>query len=244
MADAVRNTGTRVVLIESIPLVLRGLRAALEADGATVPTATRDPQLGVRAVLEQRPDVVLVDLDLPGGAGVGLLRRLRRQCPSARMIAAVSPQSDDDSLLLAALMAGATGYLLKNTETADLLNVVRAVRRGCVIIGPRAGDGLSALLVRLEGSDETLQFPALTHREREVLRLVALGYGNRRIARELFISEKTVRNYVSAILPKIHASSRSEAILSVRLAGLEASRPDTAGPDTAAADSARWAEQR
>jgi DNA-binding NarL/FixJ family response regulator len=227
MADAVRDAGTRVVLIESIPLVLHGLRAALEGDGITVPTGTQDPHAGVRAVLEQRPDVVFVDLDLPGGTGIRLLQRLRRQCPATRTIAAVSPQHDDDSLLLTTLMAGASGYLLKDTETADLLCVVRAVQRGCVTLGPRVGDGLSALLVRLAGTDETLQFPALTHREREVLRLVSLGYGNRRIARELFISEKTVRNYVSAILPKIHASSRSEAILSVRLAGLEAARPKT-----------------
>ncbi|WP_405825811.1 response regulator transcription factor [Streptomyces sp. NBC_01390] len=219
MADAVRDAGARVVLIESIPLVLHGLRAALEGDGFTVPGATGDPHTGVRAVLEQRPDVVFVDLDLPGSTGVGLLRRLHRQSPTTRMIAAVSPQHDDDSLLLAALTAGATGYLLKDTETADLLRIVRAVQRGCVTLGPRIGDSLSALLMRLAGTDEIPRFPALTNREQEVLRLVSLGYGNRRIARELFISEKTVRNYVSAILPKIHASSRSEAILSVRLSG-------------------------
>jgi DNA-binding NarL/FixJ family response regulator len=207
------------VLIESIPLVLYGLRAALEGDGHSVPSATADPHSGVRAVLEQRPDVVFVDLDLPGGTGVGLLRQLRRQCPATRTIAAVSPQHDDDSLLLAALMAGATAYLLKDTETADLLRIVGAVRRGCVTLGPRIGDSLSGLLVRLVRTDETGRFPELTRRERDVLRLVSLGYGNRRIARELFISEKTVRNYVSAILPKIHASSRSEAILSVRLSG-------------------------
>lgn len=223
MADTVRDAGARVVLIESIPLVLHGLRAALEGDGFTVPSATGDPHTGMRAVLEQRPEVVFVDLDLPGGTGVGLLQRLHRQCPATRMIAAVSPQHDDDSLLPAALMAGATGFLLKDTETDDLLRVVRTVQRGCVTLGPRIGDSLSALLLRLAGTDETPQFPALTNREREVLRLVSLGYGNRRIARELFISEKTVRNYVSAILPKIHVSSRSEAILSVRLSGTPSS---------------------
>jgi DNA-binding NarL/FixJ family response regulator len=82
-------------------------------------------------------------------------------------------------------------------------------------------------LVRLAEADGTLPFPALTNRERDVLRLVSLGYGNRRIAQELFISEKTVRNYVSAILPKIHVSSRLEAIVSARLAGLETADPST-----------------
>ncbi|GAA0447899.1 response regulator transcription factor [Streptomyces sp. NPDC046215] len=236
MAETVGDTRPRVVVIESIPLILRGLRAALEGDGCAVPAGTGDPHAGVRAVLEQKPEVVLVDLDLPGGAGIRLLQRLRRRCPATRLIATASPQHDADRLLLSALMAGATGYLLKDAETADVLCVVHAVRRGCVTLGPRAGGDLSDLLVRLAGTAETFPFPALTHREREVLRLVSLGYGNRRIARELFISEKTVRNYVSAILPKIHASSRSEAILSVRLAGPEAARPD-AGPGTAAAGS-------
>lgn len=232
MADAVRGVGTRVVVIESIPLVLGGLRAALEGDGIAVATGTPDPRAGVRAVRQHKPDVVFVDLDLPGREGIRLLQRLRRECPATRTIAAVSPQHDDEGLLLATLMAGATGYLLKDTETADLLRIVRAVQRGCVTLGPRVGDEFSALLVRLAGTGETIQFPALTHREREVLQLVSLGYGNRRIAAELFISEKTVRNYVSSILPKIRVSSRSEAIISVRLAGLEAARSG-AGPGTA-----------
>lgn len=225
MANAVRHIGTRVVVIESIPLILGGLRSALEDGGITVAAGTHDPYAGVRAVREEKPDVVIVDLDLPGRAGIGLLQQLRRHYPAPRLIASVSPEHDDDGLLLTTLMAGATGYLLKNTETVDLLRTVRAVQRGYVTLGPRAGGELSALLVRLAEADGTLPFPALTNREREVLRLVSLGYGNRRIAQELFISEKTVRNYVSAILPKIQVSSRLEAIVSARLAGLETADP-------------------
>ncbi|MDH6624517.1 DNA-binding NarL/FixJ family response regulator [Streptomyces sp. LBL] len=227
MADAVRDVGTRVVVIESIPLILSGLRSALEGDGITVAAGTHDPYTGVRAVREEKPDVVIVDLDLPGRAGIGLLQQLRRQYPAPRLVASVSPEHDDDNLLLTTLLAGATGYLLKNTDTADLLRTVRAVQRGYVTLGPRAGGELSALLARLVRDDSTLPFPALTHREREVLRLVSFGYRNRRIAQELFISEKTVRNYVSAILPKINVSNRLEAIVSARLAGLE-----TVGPGT------------
>ncbi|MEV0224566.1 response regulator transcription factor [Streptomyces sp. NPDC050704] len=218
-----------MVVIESIPLILDGLRSALESDGITVAVGTRDPHTGVRAVREEKPDVVMVDLDLPSRAGIGLLERLRHQHPAPRLVAAVSQEHDNDSLLLSTLMAGATGYLLKNTETADLVRSVRAVQRGYVMLGPRDGNELSALLVRLAESRGTLPFPALTNREREVLRLVSLGYGNRRIAQELFLSEKTVRNYVSAILPKIHVSSRLEAIVSARLAGLESAGP---GSDT------------
>ncbi|MEV7343703.1 response regulator transcription factor [Streptomyces sp. NPDC093544] len=227
MASAVADVSTRVVVIESIPLILGGLRSALEDDGITVALGTHDPHTGVRAVREKKPDVVIVDLDLPGRAGIGLLQQLRRQYPAPRLVAAVSPEHDDDSLLLTTLLAGATGYLLKNTETVDLLRTVRAVQRGYVTLGPRAGGELSALLVRLAEADGMLPFPALTNREREVLRLVSLGYGNRRIAQELFISEKTVRNYVSAILPKINVSSRLEAIVSARLAGLETAYPGT-----------------
>ncbi|MFD5630924.1 MULTISPECIES: LuxR C-terminal-related transcriptional regulator [unclassified Streptomyces] len=227
MASAVSAVDMRVVVIESIPLILGGLCSALEGDGITVAAATHEPLAGVRAVREENPDVVIVDLDLPGRAGIGLLQRLRRRHPGAGLIATVSPEHDDDSLLLTALIAGVTGYLLKNTETADLLRTVRAVRRGYLTLGPRAGGELSALLVRLAEADGTLPFPALTNREREVLRLVSLGYGNRRIAQELFISEKTVRNYVSAILPKINVSSRLEAIVSARLASLETAYPAT-----------------
>ncbi|KAA0913995.1 LuxR C-terminal-related transcriptional regulator [Streptomyces apricus] len=227
MAEEVHDADVSVVLIESIPLVLSGLRSALEDGGVGVVAGTHDPQAGVRAVREGKPDVVLVDLDLPAHAGIGLLQRLRRQGPAARLVAMVSPDHDDDKLLLAALMAGATGYLLKNTQTVDLLRTVHAVRRGYVTLGPRSGSELFALLKRLAESGETLPFPALTNREREVLRLVSLGYGNRRIAQELFISEKTVRNYVSAILPKINVSNRLEAIVSARLTGLETAYPDT-----------------
>ncbi|MFE9685140.1 LuxR C-terminal-related transcriptional regulator [Streptomyces sp. NPDC006285] len=230
MADTVHEIGTRVVLIESIPLILGGLRSALEEGGITVAAGTHDPHAGVRAAREEKPDVVIVDLDLPARAGVGALQQLRRQDPALGLIASVSPERDDDSLLLTTLLAGATGYLRKDTETVDLLRTVRAVQRGYLTLGPRAGGDFSALLVRLAEADRTLPFPALTDREREVLRLVSFGYGNRRIAQELFISEKTVRNYVSAILPKIQVSSRLEAIVSARLAGLE-----TAGPGTSSA---------
>lgn len=239
MADVVGDTGIRVVVIESIPLILDGLRSALASGGMTVTTGTRDPHKGVLAVRDEKPDVVIVDLDLPNRTGIGLLERLRRQHPAPRLIAAVSQGHDDDSLLLSTLMAGATGYLLKTTETADLLHTVRAVRRGYVMLGPRAGGELSTLLLRWAESRERLPFPALTNRERDVLRLVSLGYGNRRIAQELFLSEKTVRNYISAILPKIQVSSRPEAIVSARLAGLE-----TAGHGTDTGLTGTQAEQR
>ncbi|GGX86790.1 DNA-binding response regulator [Streptomyces minutiscleroticus] len=229
MGDTLQCADIRVVVIEGIPLILNGLRSALESGGMTVAAGTRDARAGVRVVREERPDVVIVDLDPPGRAGVELLERLRRQYPAARLIASVSPEYDDDKLLLATLMAGGTGYLLKNTETVDLLRTVRAVRQGYVIVGPRGGGEFSALLEGLAESREALPFPALTNREREVLRLVSLGYGNRRIAQELFISEKTVRNYVSAILPKIQVSSRLEAMVSARLAGLQTAGPGAGG---------------
>ncbi|MFJ8828339.1 LuxR C-terminal-related transcriptional regulator [Streptomyces sp. NPDC102467] len=222
MGDTLQCSDIRVVVIEGIPLLLDGLRSALESGGMTVAAGTRDAREGVRVVREERPDVVIVDLDPPGRTGVELLEQLHRQHPAARLIASVSPEYDDDKLLLTTLMAGATGYLLKNTETTDLLRTVRAVERGYVIVGPRGGGAFSALLASLASEfREVLPFPVLTNREREVLRLVSFGYGNRRIAQELFISEKTVRNYVSVILPKIQVSSRQEAMVAAQLAGLQ-----------------------
>ncbi|MFI7388673.1 LuxR C-terminal-related transcriptional regulator [Streptomyces sp. NPDC049813] len=240
MGDTLRDSGIRVVVVEGIPLILNGLRSALESGGMTVAAETRDAREGAWVVHEQRPDVVIVDLDPPGRAGIELLEQLRRQYPQARLIAAVSPEHDDDKLLLTTLMAGGTGYLLKNTETTDLLRTVRAVARGYVIVGPRGGGAFSALLTSLASEfRDALPFPVLTDREREVLRLVSFGYGNRRIAQELFISEKTVRNYVSVILPKIQVASRQEAMVAAQLAGLQTNSPGTdvgAGTDAGLTD--------
>ncbi len=226
MANAVRHSGTRVVVIESIPLILGGLRSALEDGGITVAAGTHDPHAGVRAVREKKPDVVIVDLDLPGRAGIGLLQQLRRQYPAPRLIAAVSTEHDDDSLLLTTLMAGATGYLLKNTETADITpygpfsgGTSRWDR------GPAANSPPSWCAWRKPTARSVPG--AYQPGTGRATNPVSLGYGNRRIAQELFISEKTVRNYVSAILPKIHVSSRLEAIVSARLAGLETADPST-----------------
>lgn len=231
----------RVVVIEGIPLILDGLRSALESGGMTVVAGTQHAHEGARAVREERPDVVIVDLDPPGRAGIELMEQLRRQYPAVRLIAWVSPEHDDNKLLLTTLMAGGTGYLLKNTETTDLPPTVRAVAQGYVVVGTRGGGEFSALLTSLATEFREMPFPVLTNREREVLRLVSFGYGNRRIARELFISEKTVRNYVSVILPKIQVSSRQEAIIAAQLSGLQTT--DSTGPRTEARSGRRPADE-
>jgi DNA-binding NarL/FixJ family response regulator len=128
--------------------------------------------------------------------------------------------SDDDDSVFAALRAGARGYLLKESEGADIARAVRAAARSEAVFGPRIADRVLAFFASSRGRAGAVPFPELTDREREVLDLVAHGLPNAAIATRLFLSEKTVRNRVSDVLTKLHAASRAEAVALARDAGL------------------------
>jgi DNA-binding NarL/FixJ family response regulator len=209
----------RVLLVDDHPLFLDGVRAALAGAGdLAVVGEAHDVRSAVPAALELLPDVVLMDLGLPDGSGVDATRDIVARAPQVRVL--VMTMSDEDDAVVTAMRAGARGFVVKGSGRADLLSAIRTVAGGGAVFSPRVADRLGQLfgsLGVLPGQDA---FPELTDREREVLDQVARGHDNRRIARELFLSDKTVRNHVSNILGKLRVATRAEAIVRARNAGL------------------------
>jgi DNA-binding NarL/FixJ family response regulator len=210
---------TRILLVDDHPLFLDGVRAALT--GATdleVVGEAHDGASGIAAAAELAPDVVLMDLNLPDLSGVEATSRIRAATPDVRVL--MMTMSADDDAVVAAMRAGARGYVVKGTGRVDLLHAIRTVAAGGAVFSPTVADRLGRFFSGLATGGGREAFPQLTEREREVLDLVARGLENRRIARELFLSDKTVRNHVSNILSKLGVEDRSEAIARARAAGL------------------------
>ncbi len=210
---------TRVLLVDDHPLFLDGVRAALTgAEDLEVVGEAHDVAEAVELAGRLEPDVVLMDLNLPDGSGIDATRAVLRQDAGIRVL--VMTMSADDDAVVAAIRAGARGYVVKGAGKADLLQAVRTVAAGGAVFSPTVADRLGGFFTGVAAAPAREAFPQLTEREREVLDLVARGYDNRRIARELFLSDKTVRNHVSNIVDKLGAPDRAEAILRARRAGL------------------------
>lgn len=210
----------RVLLVDDHPLYRAGLRAALDsADGIEVVDEADDAERALGLVRELAPDVVVMDLRLPGQSGIEAIRVLTRDHSAVRVL--VLTMHEDDDALVAALRAGAKGYLVKGSGREEVLQAVRTVGMGGAVFCPHAAERLVGLLAGGIGATEIqATFPNLTTREREILDLIACGYDNRRIARDLTLSDKTVRNHVSNLFAKLHASNRAEVIVRARNAGL------------------------
>ncbi|MFW6205487.1 MAG: LuxR C-terminal-related transcriptional regulator [Actinomycetota bacterium] len=181
---------------------------AAEPDAVTVVAEAADAPEAVRVILDTRPDVVLLDVHLPGGGGVEVLRQVHAAAPDVRFLAlSVSDAAED---VIGTIRAGARGYVTKSITGDDLIAAIRRVAEGDAVFSPRlAGFVLDAFAGSEPPSvDEDLD--RLTQREREVLRLIARGYAYKEIAKELFISVKTVETHVSAVLRKLQLSNRYE----------------------------------
>jgi DNA-binding NarL/FixJ family response regulator len=215
MADPV----IRVVLADDHPVVRGGLRALLESLPAyEVVGEAVDGEAAVREVQLTKPDVVLMDVQMPEVDGLEATRRIRAATPDVAVL--VLTMFDDDDTVFAAMKAGAQGYLLKGAEQGEIDRAIRAVVAGEAIFGP----GVAARVLR-HFSDppsvpDDVPFPQLTDREREVLDLVAAGRRNAAIAEELFLSPKTVANHISSIFAKLAVTDRSAAIVRARDEGL------------------------
>ncbi|MBN0038837.1 response regulator transcription factor [Cellulosimicrobium cellulans] len=166
---------------------------------------------------EARPDVVLMDLDLGDGSGVDVTRDLVRADPTARVL--VVTMHEDDDAVVAAVRAGARGFLVKSASPAEVERAVRAVADGAMILSPSVADRAMAYVVGGRAAAR-VPFPQLTDREREVLDLVAAGLDNASISRRLALSPKTVRNHVANVLAKLAVRDRSAAIVRAREEGL------------------------
>jgi DNA-binding NarL/FixJ family response regulator len=206
----------RVLVVDDHAVVREGLRAFLELqDGIEVIGEAADGNEAVALTTELRPDVILMDLVMPGLDGLGAMRSIRTDSPGVRVIVLTSFL--DDAMLLPALRAGAAGYLLKNAQPQEIARAVRAASAGEALIDPAVAARLVETLAA-DGREEPLD--RLTPREREVLILIGRGYPNKLIARELGLSEKTVKAHVGRVLAKLEVSDRTQAaVLAVR-AGL------------------------
>lgn len=207
----------RVVVADDHPVYREGLVTLLTDRGCAVVADVPRGEDVIAAVLAHRPDVVVMDLEMPGIGGIEATRRVLAEAPGTAVLV-VTMDSDDDAVF-AALKAGARGYLVKDASGADIARAVESVARGDSVLGARISGQVLAAAVG-SGTAPRQAFPQLTAREREVLELVARGYDNARIGRHLGLSEKTVRNNVSIVLAKLPAATRAEAVAAARDAGL------------------------
>ncbi len=208
----------RVLIADDHPLVRRSLEMVLDEEaGIDLVGQASDGAEAVKLAGEALPDVVLMDIRMPKINGIEAARQMKDIAPSAKII--ILTISDEEEDLFEAIRAGASGYLLKDIPLDEVAEAVRSVHGGQSLINPSmAGKLLSefATLARRDAEDEPAKHapaPKLTDREMEVLRLVARGMNNRDIAKELFISENTVKNHVRNILEKLQIHSRMEAVM-------------------------------
>jgi DNA-binding NarL/FixJ family response regulator len=217
----------RLLLADDHPVVRQGLRAFLESrEGITVVGEAADGEAVVALASELDPDVVLMDLVMPGLDGVSAIRRLRALGSRAAVIVLTSFAGDEQ--VFPALDAGAAGYLLKDVEPADLERAVRTVHAGGAQLDPDVAARLVRAVTRSRAEPDQL-----TARELEVLRLLARGRSNRQIARDLVVSEKTVKTHVSSILAKLRLADRTQAALWAVRTGLADPDPSARPPPAA-----------
>lgn len=209
----------RVLIADDHPLFRAGLRALLDSipDTEVVAEAATGEQ-AVAAAESQLPDVVVMDLGMPGLGGVEATRRIT-EAGWSRVL--VMTMHEDDDAVLAAVRAGARGYVVKGAAQDETLRAIRSVAGGEAIFSPAVAAGLQRVLTTPPDTDPGA-FPQLTVREREILALLARRRTNAEIAAELYLSQKTVRNYVSGIFAKLEVADRAEAGLVARAAGLGA----------------------
>jgi DNA-binding NarL/FixJ family response regulator len=212
----------RVLIADDHPLVRSGLRALLTSvEGFQVVGEASDGETAVEVTLRERPDVVVMDVQMQGEGGIAATRRLAATAPGSAVL--MLSMHDDDQSVFAAMRAGARGYVLKGAEQDEVLGAIRAVSTGEAIFGA----GIAQRVLELFSAGKPAEpFPQLTPREREILALMAAGANNTEISRRLFLSRKTVSNNVSSILGKLQVTERAKAIVQARQAGL-GETPDT-----------------
>jgi DNA-binding NarL/FixJ family response regulator len=201
----------RVLLVDDHDLFRTGLKNLLAEQGLQIAGEAQNGDVALRLVAELAPDVVVMDLNMPGPSGVETIRQITASSPLARVV--VLTISDDDADVVNAVMAGACGYLLKDASVDQLIAGIRAAAAGEALISPQiAAKMLQLLRAQQSNSDaaETIR-AELSDREIQVLKLIANGKDNAEIARQLYISPKTVKNHISNILMKLQIENRIQA---------------------------------
>jgi DNA-binding NarL/FixJ family response regulator len=209
----------RVLIADDHPLVRAGLQAALAPlDDVEIVAEAATGSAAIREAVLHRPDVVVMDLQMPELNGIEATRELRRVVPAAAVL--VLTMFDDDDWVFAAMRAGARGYVLKGAEQHEIARAIMAAAAGEAIFGPAVATRVLAYFATPPTTPTPISFPELTAREREVLDLIAAGHNNHQIAERLSLSGKTVANHISAIFAKLQVADRTQAILRARDAGL------------------------
>ena len=209
----------RILIADDHPHFRDGLRALLlSAPDIEVVGEAADGEEAVRLAARLQPDVILMDLNMPGTGGIEATSRILYASPKI-LILVISMYEDDDSVF-AALKAGARGYLLKGALKAEILRAIRSVMSGEAIFGPAIARRLMQYFSAPRPEAPKESFPELTEREHEILELIAHHETNPEIARRLHLSQKTVRNHVSNIFTKLQVSDRAQAIIRAREAGM------------------------
>jgi DNA-binding NarL/FixJ family response regulator len=215
----VTDEPTRVLIVDDHPVVREGLAGALAAeDDLTVVGSSADGAEAVQVAADTQPDVVVMDLHMPGLSGIEATRQIVAASPHIAVL--VLTMVDEEDSVFAAVRAGARGYLLKGASPEDILRAVRSVARGEAVFGPGVAERMLGYFTDAQARRRPAPFPELTDREREILHLVARGARNADIARHLVISPKTVRNHISNIFTKLQVADRADAIDRAHAAGL------------------------
>ena len=208
----------RVLIADDHPLFRNGMRALLSAvPGIEVADIATNGDEVIERAASLQPDVILMDLQMPGIGGIEATRRILHTSPHIRIL--VVTMFEDEHSVFAALRAGARGYILKDADEDEILRAIRAVGRGEAIFSPAIAQRLIDFFAAPHSVIPPQFFPELTDREREILLLIAQGYNNGDIARRLTLSLKTVANHVSNIFSKLQVADRAQAIIRAREAG-------------------------
>ncbi|HJQ28989.1 MAG TPA: response regulator transcription factor [Rubrobacter sp.] len=208
----------RVLVADDHAVFRHGLKALLDSEpGIELVGEAASGRQVVESAATLAPDVVLMDLQMPGINGIEATRRILQTNPRVGIV--VLTMFEDDDSVFSAMRAGARGYVLKGGEPSEILEVLRAVAKGEAHFGPEIARRITGFFSVLR-SDPAESFPELTAREREILDLIARGHGNKEIARRLFLSPKTVRNHISHIFSKLQIADRAQAIVRAREAGM------------------------
>jgi DNA-binding NarL/FixJ family response regulator len=210
MADPEPTRALRLLVVDDHEVVRQGLVALLDRrPGFQVVAQAGSVQEAIAQARVQRPDIVVMDVRLPDGSGVEACREIRAELPETRVIMLTS--FPDDEAVLSAIVAGASGYLLKQIRARDLVAALEAVGRGESLLDPAVTERVLERVRRIAKGESSDELSVLTPQEQKILMLVAEGKTNKEIAADVFLSDKTVKNYVSSILSKLNLERRAQA---------------------------------